>query len=179
MARPRKPAKPPAEIRPAPEVETVGRKLIGLYHRGIEGCRIEFAFRCGDWKNKGKDVFGKASVISGTGAYMAALGLPIEQRKAAKLFLVLISKAAWERFSLAQREALVDHELCHLWLNAKGQPSTVGHDLEEFKAIVDRHGFWLGDIEEFATVAAHKLEQLSLPMAAMEAEMGEEPVGIG
>jgi len=43
--------------------------------------------------------------------------------------------------SAAQRKALIDHQLCHIF---KGENSLklVGHDVEEFNSVIVRHGLW-------------------------------------
>ena len=56
-----------------------------------------------------------------------------------------------------QREALIEHVLCHIdkdW-DKEGNPkySLVGHDLEEFSAVVQRHGMWMNDIKSFMLAA--------------------------
>jgi hypothetical protein len=79
-------------------------------------------------------------------------------------FVILLRKAFWthEGVTFAQRRALLDHELCHaaVALDGHGQPvrderdrivyRTRKHDLEEFTAIVERHGCWMRDLELFA-----------------------------
>ncbi len=62
-----------------------------------------------------------------------------------------------------QREALVDHELCHCYVdivNGDYFPKLEEHDLTEFKGVVRRHGFWMSDIREFVQVAIESDEDI-------------------
>ena len=79
-------------------------------------------------------------------------------------FIVVLQKQFWkdESVSDGQRTALLDHELSHatLKLDADHEPvedergrkvyRIVKHDLEEFSAVVARHGMYKKDIEVFA-----------------------------
>ena len=79
--------------------------------------------------------------------------------------LVILNRDAWDDLSLAQREALIDHELSHFAVIEKeGAPvrdergrvcyRLRKHDLEEFRDVVARHGLYLQDVVEFAAVCA-------------------------
>ena len=78
-------------------------------------------------------------------------------------FVILLNAEVWNEFSDAQRLALLDHELSHaaaalendtaehkedergrkLWRVRK-------HDIEEFRGVIERHGCYKADLEEFA-----------------------------
>ena len=133
----------------APELERIARRYIEQYHPHLANARIIYLFRTTPWTSKGKVVYGRAYKLSGWQA---------EHLKAD--FVIIINLEVWRRLSPRQREALVDHELCHcgVEVDADGYPrlrggeyvwKLWGHDLEEFKAVVERHGMWLRDIEEF------------------------------
>lgn len=79
-------------------------------------------------------------------------------------FCILLNKEVWEseEFTDEKRRALMDHELMHadraltsdgeVKFDERGRPvwRIRGHDIEEFGAIVRRHGCWKGDLERFA-----------------------------
>ena len=78
-----------------------------------------------------------------------------------------------------QKEALVDHELCHAAqaLDSDGEPKmdeknrpvwrVRKHDIEEFKAVVQRHGCYKHDLEAFAAALLRsKQGSLSLSKAS-------------
>jgi hypothetical protein len=66
-------------------------------------------------------------------------------------FVITIAADTWATLDEAQREAVVDHELCHCHVDdVDGTPSIIGHDYEEFAAVVQRRGFWRRDFAEGA-----------------------------
>jgi hypothetical protein len=79
--------------------------------------------------------------------------------------VVLLNSKAWKQLEPGQRLALVDHELCHARLQKKDSEPVrderdrlcyriAKHDVEEFHAIVKRHGLYLNDIAELVRAAA-------------------------
>jgi hypothetical protein len=79
-------------------------------------------------------------------------------------FVILLNREVWEdaEFFDSKKLALLDHELCHAArsVDSDGEPRIDtkgravwrmrGHDIEEFREIVDRHGCWKYDLEKFA-----------------------------
>lgn len=79
-------------------------------------------------------------------------------------FVILLNRFFWvdQRVTDVQRDALMDHELCHAAVayEQNGEPKRDErgrsvfrmrrHDLEEFADIAARYGCWKGDIESFA-----------------------------
>lgn len=59
--------------------------------------------------------------------------------------MIWIAKKEFEIFGEDQRAALVDHELCHCG-GTYGQWTMKKHDVDEFMAIIVRHGLWLPDL---------------------------------
>ncbi|MEO8277425.1 MAG: putative metallopeptidase [Thermoanaerobaculia bacterium] len=94
-------------------------------------------------------------------------------------FVILLNRHFWtdERVTDEMREALLDHELSHaeISLDKTGEPKvderdrlifrTRKHDIEEFTAIVTRHGVWKQDLQKFAQ-ALLKADQFPLLEAA-------------
>lgn len=79
-------------------------------------------------------------------------------------FIVILHKQVWEKMSRAQREALMDHELCHCGADV-GDTRTryfiEKHDLEEFVEVVKRHGLWAPEVEQLVRAAAtHDIESI-------------------
>lgn len=85
-------------------------------------------------------------------------------------FVIFLNKESWnhERFSDKKKKALIDHELCHCGMSYTKDGHrkrderkrfvyrTKKHDLEEFNAIVERHGIWKHDLELFAEALLKK-----------------------
>lgn len=106
----------------------------------------------------------------------------LQKEFAAYDFIILLNREVWEdsEFTEKQKEALVDHELCH----AAGVVDDDGakydergrrvfrsrkHDIEEFYGIVQRHGCYKRDLELFAE-ALLKKRKTPMFMAEMEAD---------
>lgn len=137
----------------AAEVKEVAEKLIPLYHPHLQDARIDYVFTDSVSKKGGKEVWGTMRKITSLTAYLG--GTKNEQKNGATgpFFVMTISKPVWDELDTFKKEALVDHELCHsgLELDEEGNPklTIIPHDLEEFKAIVERYGLWRDDVKEF------------------------------
>ena len=151
--------------RPAPAVQRIADELIPKHHDHLVGQHIEYVFRDKHATSNGKEVWGKARKITGLNAYLA--GDTAEGDEVEDFFVVEIAEDVWALLEPAQRRALVDHELAHCTVDVDEVTgdiegiSLVGHDLEEFKAIVERHGLWRPDISDFLR-AARDADQLTL-----------------
>ena len=75
-------------------------------------------------------------------------------------FVIEFDAALWEGLDLDQRRALVDHELCHAGVDADGYYLRQ-HDVEEFRDVIQRHGFWKDDIKDFADAVLPLFEKVS------------------
>lgn len=60
-----------------------------------------------------------------------------------------------------KQEALLFHELCHLMISEEGDLTTVGHDLEEFYAVIKRYGDWNHDVKPFADALQGELFEVA------------------
>jgi hypothetical protein len=100
-------------------------------------------------------------------------------------YVILLNREVWEDgdFVREKQAALLDHELCHAArsidsdgvprIDTKGRPvwRTRGHDIEEFREVVERHGCYKGDLERFAE-ALFKRKRIPL-FASIEPAQGE------
>lgn len=128
--------------------------LVEQHHEDLCDARIALAW-CTSWTRDadGKIVLGKCKKAS-----------DLDRELAAYDFIILLAKWFWRALDVtdAQRRALLDHELCHAALkrDVNGEPvedergrrvyRIRKHDLEEFVAVVDRHGIYTHDLEVFA-----------------------------
>jgi hypothetical protein len=84
-------------------------------------------------------------------------------------FIILLNRDTWEdpEFTDEKKRALVDHELCHATVATDDEGGKIDergrtvwrvrkHDIEEFYAIVQRHGCYKRDLELFAEALAKK-----------------------
>ena len=151
-----------AKYRPAPAVERIAEELIPKYHEHLEGVRIEYVFRDKASSKGGKVVAGRAHLKSGLVAYLAQ-DRPSESfdLNDERFFVIEIAEDVWSALEAAQREALVDHELSHCMLDVDEDDgswdlSIVGHDVEEFAAVIERHGLWQPDLANLGAVIAER-----------------------
>lgn len=98
-------------------------------------------------------------------------------------FVILLNKEVWNdaEFTAEKKRALIDHELCHATrvesqdgepkLDERGRPvfRLVKHDIEEFRAVVARHGCYKRDLELFAEALLKK--RMTDPLLPL----GDEP----
>jgi len=87
-------------------------------------------------------------------------------------FLIEFDGAVWAALNIKQKRALVDHELCHCGNDIDGVYMK-HHDLEEFRSIVERYGFWKDDVRLFAESCATLFDGLETEPKP-EAKKGEE-----
>lgn len=167
------------EFTPAPEVADLVNQLIGEIdeHHDLALVRIECVWRDKAAKSKGRVTLATARKISGLPAFLSnwACGLPLIEMND-PFFVIEVAADTWEHLNDKQRKALVDHELMHCKVALDENDQLVvgmrGHDVEEFAAIVDRHGLWKPDLAQFGSRVA---DQLAL---AVE-EAGTFLVGFG
>lgn len=138
--------------------------LITDHHRNLIDAPIVYVFISPAPKAHGRVILGRARKVSGLNAFLVALAAgevnPLEEVGAEideeedevdhSFFVMEISWNEWRRASAEERAALVDHELCHFAVDEEGALSIRGHDLEEFTAVVLRHGLWREDVQRFA-----------------------------
>lgn len=121
-----------AEWEEAPaEVVEIAEKLIALYHPDLTDASIGLLFRSEAPVSNGKITYGQCKKVGKD----VAVFLDYD-------FLIWFAADSWGGLSERQREALVDHELCHAAFKADHSPYIRPHDFEEFDCIIERHGFW-------------------------------------
>ena len=145
---------------PAPEVEKIGRDLIGKHHRHLLQCRVTFLFCDKTPKKAGREVWGTARRVSSLNAFLAGED---DADGPGAFFVIVISEPVWNLLRPEQRVALIDHELCHCWVEEKEDGNLslqlVSHDLEEFAQIVLRHGLWREEVTQFYDVATQAAQR--------------------
>jgi len=131
------------------------RDLIAAHHGELLDARIALAW-CTSWKLDvdGHQVLGRCRRAT-----------DLDRELHAWDFVILLNREWWEHEQCTplQRDALLDHELCHATTRDDphtGEPQRDArgricyrlrkHDLEEFIAIAQRWGVWKRDLELFA-----------------------------
>lgn len=134
--------------RPSQELISTAQEIIDKYHPNLAGCRIGFLFRMEAPRSKGKQVWGAA--IKVIDRIKAVVSLD---------FIIWIAYDIWNSLPSKQRSALIDHQLCHCDYNEiDRKASTRHHDIEEFTAVIERHGYWNLSLFEMARKAPKQLE---------------------
>ena len=142
------------------EGRAIGETLIKEHFQWINQwrVRVDFIFRDDEPKKNGAAIWAQARKVSGLSAFLAG-----ESEKG--FFVIEIVESVWETLSELQKTALIHHELLHLSYSI--QPDTgkwslciVAHDLEEFREIVTRYGFWKDNVQAFSDVCVAKQRSL-------------------
>lgn len=145
---------------PAPEVKTIAEDLIPKYHPHLADSRIEYVFIDTIPNKGGKEVWGSMRKITNLPAYLGADESDKERGINTPFFVLSITEPVWKDLSDKERIALVDHELCHGGVEVTEEGDyklgIIPHDLEEFSCIVERHGLWRKDVEQFFKAGKQK-----------------------
>lgn len=112
------------------EVVKVAEYVILMWHEELKEARIGFLFRDEAPVKDGRVTLGAAKKV---GEDLKAV-MPYD-------FLIWIAGDYWPRLNEKQRQALVDHELCHCAM-VGNKTATRPHDINEFACILERHGVW-------------------------------------
>lgn len=104
-------------------------------------------------------------------------------------YVIVLNKEVWEdpEFTRKQKLALLDHEMCHTApvLDEDGEKvrdtkgricwRLRGHDIEEFRDIVARHGCYKRDLEKFAeALLERKKGSLFVDQQPLQKTLAEE-----
>lgn len=137
----------------APQPAAIGAALVGSLHRHLLGATIAYVFRQ-SMAEKDKTTLAKASKAGNKLSFFTGYDLCID-----------VNHEAWLKLTPEQRVALIDHELCHFGVEDTDKGTRyvlLGHDVEEFGAIVNRWGLWKPDLRIFARVVADQRDLFAL-----------------
>lgn len=133
-------------ITKAPEVQRFADTLIVEYHPDLSEAKILYLFTDSNRTQGGHTVLGTTGKLSSVQRFLSG---GLEAVEDGYDFIIMISKMTWDGHSDKQKTALVDHQLSHCRLKSKTNPKTgeirrwwavVGHEVEEFVGVVERHG---------------------------------------
>ena len=117
-------------------------------------------------------------IVRGT----AQLATPREQELYGAQAFVTLGYDEWADCTERQREAIIDHQLYHFAVSEDEELEMVGHDVEEFDAVLRKHGSWEEGLARFVETAQKILPGLAeRPRVAPgeEAEPVEEGLTAG
>ncbi len=127
--------------------------LIAAHHPHLESVKIAYLFKVAPVPPKPPKRAGKKLTLAKTAKVSARWQVLMEE---GYVFAILFDYQLWQDLLSHQQRALVDHELCHCGMDADGA-YLKQHDVEEFRAILDRHGFWKDDVAQFAETVQEQL----------------------
>lgn len=117
------------------DLESLARDIIQEHHSHLVEANIKYLFRTGNWEVKKRDTWGQAKKVGKEVNFLTGHD-----------FIVTIHRDVWEQLSPDHKRALLDHELQHCSAGTDDAGNKVwyiqGHDVEDFHAIIRRHGFW-------------------------------------
>ena len=159
----------------AGEVEKVAHHLIPQHHPHLQTAPIAYLFRDPPAKRGGTVTMGSARLVRGLPAFLARTPVAMESDTldgidlyGRPFFVLEVASTMWAALSDSQRSALVDHELCHM--RGVGEDLEIApHDLEEFTAVIRRHGPWT--IAAFDLIAAGADAIASLDVESLRIEL--------
>jgi hypothetical protein len=139
------------------DLRAIAESLIPEFHKHLDEMQILYVFRSKHTESNGKIKLACARKVGGLNAYLAfrdALdSIDAEERPPAPVahafFVIEVAWDTWERLTGPQRIALVDHELSHIGVDG----DMVAHDVEEFAAVLRRHGAWKPDLRDFLSAS--------------------------
>ena len=136
-------------------IQAVAEKIIDEHYPELVDAKplIGYYIREGNWS--------KAGSCKKTTAF--------ERHLTGKMYFIVINDSAYQDFGEDQLNALVDHELYHIERDQDnpdiGDSEAWGirdHDVEEFAAIIKRHGLWEHGVKRFAEACLEADRQLTL-----------------
>ncbi len=154
---------PESRFLPAHEIEALVERISAQHHPHLvnrDEVRIVSVFNAGKMQKAGKLVLAKTRRLSPLEAYLSGEEVTAECSQ----FLLIVNLSAWLALTSAQHEALVDHELQHVSFDADTETfSLLGHDIEDFSVIIERHGLWTPDLRVFGDAVGQQLAFEGVP----------------
>ncbi len=162
-------------IKECPEAESLAQPLIRDHHTHLTKARILYLLTTQTRRNKDRVVLGTAGKNTPLMRYLSSY-VNSEQAgvEDGADFVILFSAGDFNLLTTEQKAAAVDHELSHCQETVKYSKKTmtetrswtlVAHEIEEFTAVIARHGLWRYDLHRMAVISAI---QLGLPEGAVE-----------
>lgn len=123
-------------------------------HRNLQYAEIMWLYTSKALKDRGRSVVAKATKVS----ELAQAMMVGDSDEGVPDFVVVVSADKWEGLTEQQQAAVVDHELCHMYMADCAIPTLLPHDLQEFRGVVERHGLYTSSLSMMAASM-----QMSLP----------------
>jgi hypothetical protein len=165
-----------ADYVPHDEAEALAAGLIEKHHPHLKGLKIAHLLRIMPVPKKQKNpkpvrqgrkiVLAKTSKVSSKMAALASADFK---------FVIEYGSLYWMQMDDKFKLALVDHELGHCGNDGDGV-YLKNHDIEDFGFMLERHGAWKKDVEQFVTTVLQNFALGGTPeaQAALDASVDAE-----
>lgn len=131
-----------SEYKDAPAVEQLVKKLVERHHTHLGSAKIKCLFRDGRWSSSRRTTWAKTYKVGDRDRHLHGYD-----------FVIVVNAEVWRTLDERAREALIDHELAHCGVTENGAWCIWPHDLEDFAAVVSRHGAWSEDVKRYLAAA--------------------------
>jgi hypothetical protein len=133
-------------------------EIINQYRPELKDVTIIYYFKEKAGKKVGKLILATAKKVSPKDNVIHSF-----EGKPDVVFAVEIAADTWNALSDIQKRAVLHHELCHCGFESDDlgnlEPVIMPHDIEEFSTVVEEHGYYMKDIQEFAATVLEKEEK--------------------
>lgn len=138
-------------------------ELIAAYHADrLDNAQILLLFRPECPTSNGRTVLAQASLFPEKFKPILPPGVSYH-------FMIWLGMDRWYGFEPQEKRAIMDHELCHCWMDY-GTPKIRAHDIEEFACIIERHGAWYPGLKRVQEAFNPPLLRLPAKVGTMEFE---------
>jgi hypothetical protein len=127
------------------EIVEVAKRLISDHHPEAANAKICFLFRKRHTSMNGHVRAGSCSKQSLREKLLHGFD-----------YVIQLAWDLWVMFDERQREALMLHEICHIFKDGEASPSwkIEGHNVEEFSKVIEVYGLWEPNLEAMAAAVS-------------------------
>lgn len=159
----------PVQYDRAESVEEIAKKLIREHHTELVNTKIAYLYKNRPIKARGREVIAFVSTCSGIVKAISEVDV-----------VMIVSYPAFQPLSDSHKLAVIDHELTHLLIeeDSAGAPKVrmLAHDVEEFSAIIERHGLYQEDLVRLGRVIQTVTVYEGKNKKVLKLRPGEDPV---
>ncbi len=135
-------------FRAGSDVIKLAKQIIDTYHAHLKEAKITYLFREGDWVVSGRRKPGTAKVINAEAKCLLKCD-----------FIISISEELFEESNDKQKEAIMDHLLCHCHYRENDKSGVKvwklrNPDVIEFSDVIGRRGVWSDGLKNMKKACA-------------------------
>jgi predicted metallopeptidase len=159
----------PIQYDPAEAVADISRGLIRKFHTDLINTKIAYLYKNKEIKSQGKMVIAFVTKCSGIVKVLSEYDA-----------IMIVSYPTFQQLNEDQKIAIIDHALTHLFVDedSTGAPKLriLAHDVEEFSAIIERHGLYQQDLVRLGQVIQTVTVYEGKKKKVIKLKPGEDPV---